>query len=211
MEDGIVPALNVRYEPDYLAELAGEVYAALEAELFDDAPRNKRVSVTYGDEGLSYRVELGGYAGRPKVIIQREAIPWEHSPLLTMLRDLVSARTKVKPTYVVVQRYPHGKVGIKPHRDKELSPGTSIACLSLGAERWLVLSPSRPSYFTRDRLVEHPRGGPPLCVTTDDSVYFLPSGSLYVLNPPTNSAWKHSIPKDDTSTPRLSLTFRDLH
>jgi alkylated DNA repair dioxygenase AlkB len=175
--------LSVYRDCNFLMEEADEIYAALEAEIeYKTKTDKKRVNSIYGDDGVVYTVTFGGYNGKVEYVSKRVAKPW--TELLKVLRDLVSTRTGEYYNVCVVQRYPNGEVGIKPHKDNEMG-GNSIACLSFGAERTLVLT-----RYNESRS------------------YRLPSGSLYVLEPPTNVYWLHSIVEDDTTTPRISLTFR---
>lgn len=148
----------------------------------------RRYNKTYGDDGLVYQVKFGGYKGIPEKIVNRIALPWDKIPFLSHLRDLVEKTTNTKYTYCAIQYYHSGKIHIKRHVDREMTPGSIIAGLSLGQCRTL--------------RVESFRG------QSMDLRLF--SGSLYVLNPPTNDFWMHSIPPDDTNHPRLSLTFRTL-
>ena len=148
----------------------------------------RRSNCIYGDTGLIYTTEYGGYGGKPKVTLNRAALDWQQLPLLIPLRDLVSGLTGEKYNFCIIQRYPSGRVGIDPHRDKEMVPGTTICGFSFGATRTLTLRHrSRPS-------ISIP----------------LYSGSLYILHPPTNDYWTHSIDKDNTIDPRYSLTFRNV-
>jgi hypothetical protein len=147
----------------------------------------RRFNRTFGNKGLVYRIKFGGYGGRPVKWVERVTEPWNEIPLLPQIRDLVQKATNSVYTYCVVQFYPRGKVGIKPHRDKEMTPGSVIAGLSLGRRRTL-----RMSYQGKDIDIS------------------LGTGSMYVFNPPTNDHWTHSILQDDTETPRISLTFRTL-
>jgi alkylated DNA repair dioxygenase AlkB len=112
---------------------------------------------------------------------------WTEIPILSKLRDIVQKLTSSEYTYCVVQYYPSGKVGINPHKDKEMIPGSTICGLSVGQNRTLRMS----------------RNGKNIDLD-------LLSGSLYVLYPPTNDYWTHSILKDDSIHPRISLTFRTL-
>jgi hypothetical protein len=147
----------------------------------------RRFNRTFGDEGLVYRIKFGGYSGRPIRRVERKAEPWDTIPMLGKLRDMIQTVTKSVFTYCVVQYYPCGKVGIKPHRDKEMTPGSVIAGLSLGVRRTL-----RMSYNEIDIDIS------------------LGTGSLYIFYPPTNDFWTHSILTDDKETSRISLTFRTL-
>lgn len=147
----------------------------------------KRFNRTYGDEGLVYTIEFGGYGGKPGKTVERVALPWSDIPHLKKLKRIVERVTNSVYTYCVVQYYPCGKVGIKPHRDKEMTPGSVIAGLSVGQSRTLRMS----------------RRGENLDLE-------IPSGSLYVFYPPTNDYWSHSILTDESTHPRISLTFRTL-
>ena len=149
----------------------------------------RRVNQNYGDPGVSYEITVG--YGRPSgpVRIKREVKPWG-TGVLWAIKERLTAVTGAHYNYVVVQRYPSGKVGINPHRDKEMASGTDIAGISLGATRTLTLSP--PKWVAES----------PLEIS-------LPPGSLYVLKPPTNDHWSHSIEKEpDVTEPRISLTYR---
>ena len=140
----------------------------------------KRATLTYGDTGLSYRLDFYG-----KITI-RKAIPWEELPILLHVRNVLQELTHQTYNTCVIQRYPNGKVGIAPHKNREMTSGTTICGLSLGETR--VLTMSRNSKRFHIKLVP---------------------GSVYVLNPPTNDCWFHSIEIDETLGPRISLTFRN--
>lgn len=143
---------------------------------------NNRSSLLFGNEGLIYRVTYRD------VTTEREVIPWSDIPALPELKSLVDNITNQTSTVCVIQRYNDGKVGINPHRDKEMVFGTRIAGLSLGAKRTLQLTRAHHE---------------PVSIS-------LPSGSLYVMNPPTNQKWLHSIVKEPKiKDTRFSLTFRD--
>ena len=161
------------------AELATGWYDYLESML----PHvNRRSSVLFGDDGLIYRVSYQDLDS------EKEVLPWNYLKALPELKSLIEKLTEQTYTVCAIQRYPHGRIGINPHKDREMGFGTRIAGLSLGATRTLS--------FSRDH--HHPIN------------ISLPSGSLYVMNPPTNQIWMHSIIKEPTVTePRFSLTFRD--
>lgn len=140
----------------------------------------RRVNCTYGDDGLVYSIDFMGKT------TYRKTKSWD--PLLYPLREKLQTITSEKYNICVVQRYPNGSVGINPHRDKEMTPGTTICGVSLGETRTLTLRNSK-------RKIE-------LC---------LKPGSLYILHPPTNDYFAHSIEKDSTVKPRISLTFRNYN
>jgi len=124
-------------------------------------------------------------------VVKRYAIAWCKLPILIDIRNHLEQLTGEKYNYCVIQYYPCGKVGIKPHKDKEMILGTTICGLSIGETRFLELSP--PKFVNEEKIILP-----------------LKSGSLYVLKPPTNSYWIHAILTDDTTKPRISLTFRNV-
>lgn len=72
----------------------------------------------------------------------------------------------------------------------QMAENTGVAIVSLGATREIAY-----------RLI------------ADNSVkvrYALPAGSLLYMDDNVQTLWQHAILKDDTATPRLSLTFRNL-
>jgi alkylated DNA repair dioxygenase AlkB len=141
----------------------------------------KRCNQTYGDSGVTY--EIHWY--NSDSVTKRVALPW--LDCLLPIKQLLEAITKQEYNICVVQYYPSGRVGIKRHRDSEMTPGTTISGISLGATRTLTME----------------RRG------INVSIPLLP-GSLYVFNPPTNDYWMHSIEPDlAVKDPRISLTFRN--
>ena len=179
------------YETLYTKSYSDIIYKTIINVLPKPLPKGKRINVTYGDEGLVYEVVFGGYGGKPRNVVQRHAIAWNKLPILEELRDHISMLTGEKYNYCVIQYYPCGKVGIKPHKDKEMILGTTICGLSIGETRVLQLSP--PKFLNEESIS-----------------LSLSTGSLYVLKPPTNSYWTHAILTDKTTNPRISLTFRNV-
>jgi hypothetical protein len=160
-----------------------DVFDVLEKELVETRglPTHKRANVTYGDDGLVYRLEFGGYENRPLKIVERPCVPWREQPVVEKLRDVVSQKLGVRFNCCVAQRYPHGRIGIAPHRDKEMY-GATIACVNFGATRTLVLRSRWERTETPLRLS-------------------LSSGSLYVLHPPTNELYVHICTKSKKTLP----------
>lgn len=138
---------------------------------------HRRTKLTYGDDGLVYTINFRGNIARYNVL------PWTKT--LLQAREHVRRLCPGDYNTCVVQMYPSGKIGINPHRDKEMVQGTTIAGLSLGATRTFLLT-------RKDELHIIP----------------LPHNSLYILHPPTNDHYLHSIPVEDEEHPRISLTFR---
>lgn len=119
----------------------------------------------------------------------RNVLPWDTIPGLPDIKTYIEDICQETFTVCAVQYYKDGGVGISPHRDKEMITGTKIAGLSFGQEREFVLSSIHDS---RQLSLN------------------LGNGSLYIMKPPTNDKWLHSITKDETcSSYRISLTFRN--
>lgn len=183
------PGMNVDFYPAlYSAEDSKYIYDTLEQEIkwlkpMRDTQRNNQI---YGDDGLVYEVKFSNYNGKPEKVTRRKAVSWTECPLLIQIRDGISSITHEKYNICVVQRYPNGNVGISPHKDKEMVPGTTICGLSFGSTRTLSLG------------------------RYNDTVKIdLTPGSMYVLNPPTNDYWTHAIEKCTEPNARISLTFRN--
>ena len=144
---------------------------------------NKRVCKLFGNEDVVYELT---YFGKTSI---KPVNPWFKS--IKDIRDRITKETGQEYTVCAIQMYPNGKVGINPHRDKEMIKGTMICGLSIGGTRTLSMT---KGYKT---------------ITKEHNLK-LNSGSLYILKPPTNSYWAHCIkPKLTSSKVRYSLTFRN--
>lgn len=178
-----IPSLGLNFEL-HLDFLSSDESTSVFNEFNSSFPLkpNRRLSRTFGDAGLEYVIH---WYGKTTV---RKAELW--TPMLLKIREKLSLQVPEKYNICVVQRYPSGKYGIKPHRDKEMKRGTTIAGISVGETRKLRLSHSRSG-------VVHE--------------FDLPAGSLYLLKSPTNEYWTHSIEEDSSKDPRISLTFRNYY
>jgi len=175
--------LDVDYYPHLLTDEHAKLWYDY-LEYIMPQNENKRTSALFGNKGLIYTVRYR------EITRGTEVCEWDSLPGLPELKSLAEKITGQKYTVCAIQRYPTGKIGINPHRDKEMVFGTRIAGISIGSVRTIK--------FTRDYH--------------EDINIKLLSGSLYVMNPPTNQKWLHSISKDNTiRTPRYSLTFRDYN
>lgn len=94
--------------------------------------------------------------------------------------------------FVLINRYENGNQYIGAHSDDErdLKDNYAIAGFSLGAERDILFQAKTGSAKDITLNLEH--------------------GSLFVMYDQTNKNWKHSIPKDKSIRPRISLTFREM-
>lgn len=95
--------------------------------------------------------------------------------------------------FVILNYYENGKSKLGAHSDdtRDLVPGTSIASVSIGAERPFVLTPRHTSGS----------GGAEVRM-------MLASGSLAVMAGNTQSAYKHEVPASAAVGWRINMTFR---
>ena len=199
----------VEYTPAFLSPTEVEQYwHALLAQLTFNSAETSQVRVpfsgtkvaiphlqtAYGDPGTSY-----AFAGC--VVPAR---PW--LPLLLELRHLLRERTGYESNFVLVNYYRSGADYVGWHADDERDLGSApdILSLSLGAER---------DFQFRHREA-FPRAGqhaarPELRTITIP----LRSGSLLLMKHPTNTYWKHQLPRRGGNQAqaiggRLNLTWR---
>lgn len=174
--------LNVDFYKDFLTrEESNELYKLLESQVNWTRPisSNRRSNQTYGDDGLVYEIHWYGK------VTERKVYPWSDIPILKKYKKQAEQLTCEKFNICAIQYYPNGKIGIKKHRDKEMTKGTMIAGVSIGEPRALLIE------------------------GVEDVELELLNGSMYVFNPPTNDYNTHCIKEDDTTNPRMSLTFRN--
>lgn len=116
-------------------------------------------------------------------------------PIPDCLAEVVASLTVqigFTPNNCLANYYPNGEATMGFHVDalEDLEPGTGVAIVSLGAERIL-----------RFRRIDDKS------VTSDQP---LPHGSLLYMPPEVQLAWKHGVPAQPDTGPRISLTFRQL-
>jgi alkylated DNA repair dioxygenase AlkB len=195
--------LNVYYYGDFLDQhRADKYYNILEQNLTYNSAEDSKVKimgkeyeiarkqVAYGDPGTSYN-----FAG-----ITVPARSWDDQTdivcrVLKNVKKNVEEILMRKFNFCLINRYNDGKEHIGPHFDStdRLITPIYIAGVSFGAVRDVRFTPNN---FIPQKM---PNG----------FNLQLDHGSLFVICDPTNSYWKHSIPKRaDVQTPRISLTFR---
>jgi alkylated DNA repair dioxygenase AlkB len=122
--------------------------------------------------------------------ITRRALPWTQE--LMELRDLVASFCGTSFNSCLLNLYHNGDEGMAWHSDDEktLEENSSIASLSLGAERKFWLK-HRQTKETISVLLEH--------------------GSLLEMKGATQKNWCHCLPKSKKiGQPRVNLTFRTM-
>jgi alkylated DNA repair dioxygenase AlkB len=151
-----------------------------EAVIFGKYIVTKRKIAWYGDAEYAYT-----YSNTTK-----QALPWTKE--LAELKSLVEKITGTQFNSCLLNLYHDGNEGMAWHSDDEKSLGknTSIASLSLGAERKFML--------------KHKKSG-------ETAAIILESGSLLVMKDTTQTHWLHSLPKSKKiKQPRINLTFRTM-
>lgn len=119
--------------------------------------------------------------------VKTEVRPWCELPCLYEIANMLERITGQIYNVCVIQYYKNGDVGIKPHRDKEMKHGTIIASISIGETRTMR--------FEKKGIVRD---------------FELTDGTLFLIHPPTNDTWLHSIPTQGSPNPRISLVFRNF-
>jgi alkylated DNA repair dioxygenase AlkB len=138
----------------------------------------KRKVAWYGDSNYLYT-----YSNTTK-----QALPWTKE--LLELKQIVEKLTETKFNSCLLNLYHSGNEGMGWHSDDEesIQPNSTIASLSLGAERKFSFK-HKQTKQTISSVLEH--------------------GSLLIMKDTTQAYWLHSLPKSKTiSGPRINLTFR---
>jgi alkylated DNA repair dioxygenase AlkB len=151
-----------------------------EAVIFGKRIITARKVAWYGDSAFSYT-----YSGTTK-----QALAWTEE--LALLKSRVEQITGTRFNSCLLNLYHDGNEGMAWHSDdeKSLASNSSIASISLGAEREFRFKHKRHE---------------------DKAAVLLESGSLLVMKGSTQTHWLHSIPKSKKiKTPRINLTFRTM-
>jgi alkylated DNA repair dioxygenase AlkB len=117
--------------------------------------------------------------------------PWH--PAVAALAERVAPVAGFSPTNCLLNYYPTGQHRMGWHSDDTtiLREGTGIAILSLGTARTLRLRCQDGEGFHYEDLP-------------------LPGGSLLFMSAEMQAHWRHSIGKESTEAPRVSLSFREI-
>ena len=113
-------------------------------------------------------------------------------PSLVPVVDKLEQTLGFRPNNCLLNYYDSGDSSMGYHSDatEELTPGTGVAIVSLGAERSIT--------FRR------------IANSEEKYSYPLPSGSLLYMSQEIQHKWKHAILKQVATKGRISLTFRSL-
>ncbi len=137
---------------------------------------------------------------QPRLTCWYGPVPYEYSGLRWESREmpelLNTAKLKIKYLFgidfnsVLCNLYRTGQDSVGWHYDDEALFGNNpeVCSLSFGAKRLFKMRRKDNNKIKQDFELE------------DGSLLFMPKG--------TQETWQHSIPKSDTSEPRINLTFR---
>ena len=174
--------INAEQKHIYFNELLNKIeWTNEKLVMFGKEITTKRKVAFYADSLIEYT-----YSNKTK-----KGLEW--TPLLIEIKQLVSAYTESNYNACLLNLYHDGDEGMGWHSDdeKEIIPNSSIASLSLCAERKFALK-HKLSKETNSILLEN--------------------GSLFEMLGSFQKHWLHSMPKSKKIiAPRINLTFRQMH
>ncbi|SDA20631.1 alpha-ketoglutarate-dependent dioxygenase AlkB [Sphingomonas sp. NFR15] len=187
-----LPGAEVYYQSSFdiglphdviLKRLIDEVpWRQQDVKLWGKTFKQPRLVAWFGDEGTAYR-----YSG-----IYLSPLPW--TDILIGIKRRVESVTKNKFNSVLLNYYRDNNDSMGMHSDdeKELGHNPTIASVSLGAERPLLLKSKRIPESRTIKIV-------------------LASGSLLIMKGETQHNYRHGIAKERQAIgPRVNLTFRTI-
>jgi alkylated DNA repair dioxygenase AlkB len=179
----------ISYGKIYTDELSGDIFKELSNKIswenetvvmFGKEITTKRKVAFYANDGLSYT-----YSQKTK-----KALPWLAS--LAQVKLTVEQYTNQKYNACLLNYYHNGNEGMGWHADdeKEIIPNSSIASVSLGANR---------KFSFKHRI------------SKEVISIILENGSLIEMKGALQQHWVHSLPKSmKVTAPRINLTFRQM-
>jgi alkylated DNA repair dioxygenase AlkB len=174
--------INAEQNDKYFNELLNKIeWANEKLILFGKKITTKRKVAFYADSLIEYT-----YSHKTK-----KGLEW--TPLLIEIKQLVSSYTGSNYNACLLNLYHDGEEGMGWHSDdeKEIIPNSSIASLSLGAERKFS--------------IKHK-------ATKETHSILLENGSLLEMLGSFQKHWLHSMPKSKKiMDARINLTFRQMH
>jgi len=173
--------VNAEQKHKYFNELLNKIeWTNEKLVMFGKEITTKRKVAFYADSMIQYT-----YSNKTK-----KGLTW--TPLLMEIKQLVSYNTGCDYNACLLNLYHDGNEGMGWHSDdeKEIIPNSSIASLSLGADRKFALK-HKLSKETHSILLEN--------------------GSLLEMLGSFQKHWLHSMPKSKKIIePRINLTFRQM-
>ncbi len=118
--------------------------------------------------------------------------PYREMPeIISKITNILSFITRIELNNCLINLYHDGKSKMGWHSDNTdiLEENTAIVILSVGETREIQFK-----HKTRD----------------DKTSLFLEDGSIFYMKCEVQDEWLHSIPENDSTNPRWSLTFRQI-
>lgn len=175
------PILTEEQNSYYWEELLHKMeWANEKVVMFGKEITTKRKVAFYADETIEYT-----YSNKTK-----KGLPWTTS--LLSIRELVSKHTHQSYNACLLNLYHDGEEGMGWHSDdeREIVPNSSIASLSIGAERKFSFKHK---------------------ATKETQSLLLQNGSLLEMAGSLQQNWWHALPKSKkVNGPRINLTFRQM-
>ncbi len=175
------PILTEEQNSYYWEELLHKMeWANEKVVMFGKEITTKRKVAFYADESIEYT-----YSNKTK-----KGLPW--TPSLLSIRELVSKHTHQSYNACLLNLYHDGEEGMGWHSDdeREIVPNSSIASLSIGAERKFSFKHK---------------------ATKETQSLLLQNGSLLEMAGSLQQNWWHALPKSKkVNGPRINLTFRQM-
>lgn len=157
--------------------------------IFGKAMNIPRKQVAYGEDGVTYK--FSGNCVKAKNWNDDDVV----SKCILNIKNRVEEKTGFKFNFCLVNMYKdeNSSIGLHSDSEKELIH-TNIVGVSLGEEREMI-------FKSNIKFKNYP----------DTIKLNLASGSMFIMNEPTNDNWKHSIQKTkEKKKIRISLTFRHI-
>ena len=148
--------------------------------MFGKEITTKRKVAFYSDHHIEYR-----YSQKTK-----KGIQW--IPILLQIKSIVESYTKKQYNACLLNLYHNGDEAMGWHADNEveIKPNSSIASLSIGAER---------KFSFKNKT------------TKETTTLLLENGSLLEMKGELQNHWLHCLPKSSKIImPRINLTFRQM-
>lgn len=148
--------------------------------LFGKEITTNRKTAWYGSQSFEYT-----YSNKTKI-----AIPWNKE--LIDLKTIIEKQCQEEFNSCLLNLYHNGNEGMAWHSDDEktILPNSTIASLSIGAERRFLFKHKH----TQQKIELN-----------------LQNGSLLLMKENTQNYWWHSLPKSaKIKSPRINLTFRKM-
>jgi alkylated DNA repair dioxygenase AlkB len=181
----------ITYKPNFFNALESEEFFEFflekmpwvhdEAVIYGKHIVTKRKIAWYGDSGFDYN-----YSGKTRI-----AHIW--TPELVALKRKLENHCGEIFNSCLLNLYHDGSEGMAFHSDDQnhLKPNSSVAIISLGAERYFKIRETKTRFLQSKTL--------------------LSSGSLLVMSGECQKHYQHEIPKMAAiKTPRISLTWRSM-